>query len=896
MAERILSGLAHLTCEHPRWLVVPQIVLFFVCIAFTVSELEFSTSRNDLVGSDKLYHRIFLQYRQEFPVQDDLVVVVESNDFEKNRQFVERLGTRLEAETNLFANPFYKGDLSMLGEKALMFLQEDELKGLLEQLEEFKPFGDKFTQATNFVSLFQTINTEFRLAQKKSDKEVASLIGSLPALQRIVEQADASLKRSGRPPSPGITAMFGGVEAQNELYITFDGGRVYLATVQPANEDVEGDAVRRLQEIVESIRSEVPGVSAGVTGELVLELAEMAQSQTDTIAASLIAITLVGLIFIYGYREIGRPIKATICLLFGLSYTMGYTTLVIGHLNILTITFAPMLIGLAIDFGVHLVTRYEEEMHLGRSEQEAIQIALVNTGQGVFTGALTTAAAFFAMAITEFKGIQEMGLIAGGGLLLSLVPMMTLLPILLVRGRQNVIDHENATDTPERLGGIERILLKNPGSVAALTLMMGGLAISQFFGDKVRFDYNLLHMQSEGLAAVVTEERLIESAGNSVLYAVVQADSLAEAKELQRRIEELPSVAEVRSMAEFMGIDPADRLELIRTIADLAASVRFNPTDTLPVSPPEVSQVLYSFQGYIGVASRAVFKANGKSELFFQLRGLWDAVQELRRSLNEVRPEMAARQIAHFQEAFLADLQGTFAALASQRYDGPITPDDLPTALRERFVGINGKHLLQVFPRNDVWNKENQEVFVRELRSIHPEVTGTPVQMLEYTTLLKDSYVEAALYALAATAIMVLFHFRSLVCMLLALMPVIMGAVWSVGVMGLFGMPFNPANIMTLPLVAGIGVTSGIHILNRFQEEHSPSVLSTSTGKAVFVSGLTTIAGFGSLSVADHRGIESLGYLMSIGTLACMIAALTLLPALISLLMKAGWAKKNPAT
>lgn len=896
MAERILSGLARLIHERPRWFVIPQVILFFASIGFTVSQLEFSTSRNDLVGSDKLYHRIFLKYRAEFPIQDDLVVVIESNDFEKNRQFVERLGAKLEAEPKLFANPFYKGDLTMLGDKALMFLKQEELDALYTQLLEFKPFVDKFVNATNFISLFQAINTEFRLAQKKSEQEVESLIGSLPALQRIVEQAEASLRRSGRPPSPGITALFGGAEAQNELYITFDEGRVYLATVQPASDEVEGDAVRRLQEIVTGIQAEVPGVSTGVTGELILELAEMEQSQKDTIAASLIALSLVGLIFVYGYQEMSRPIKATVCLLFGLSYTMGYTTLVIGHLNILTITFAPMLIGLAIDFGVHMVTRYEEELRLGRAEQDAIRIALVNTGQGIFTGALTTAAAFFAMAITEFKGIQEMGLIAGGGLLLSLIPMMTLLPILLVRGRQNVIDQGQVKGGADRLGRIERLLLKNPGTVAGATLVVGALAISQFFGDKVRFDYNLLHMQSEGLAAVVIEEKLIESAGNSVLYAAVQANSLAEAAELQKRIEALPSVAEVRSMAEFMANDPAERLELIRAIADLAGSVKFQQTDDVPVRPTEVSQVLYSFQGYIGAASRAVINAEGETELYFQLRGVWDSVQRLRRTLNGVRSDKAARQIAHFQQAFLADLHGTFAALARQRHDGPIAAADLPSALRERFIGVTGKQLLQVYPWNDVWNKENQEEFVRELRSVDPEVTGTPVQMLEYTTLLKDSYVEAALYALGATAIMVLFHFRSLVCMVLALLPVIMGAVWSVGVMGLFGLPFNPANIMTLPLVAGIGVTSGIHILNRFHEEQSPSLLSKSTGKAVLVSGLTTIAGFGSLSVADHRGIESLGYLMSVGTLACMVAALTLLPALISLLMKAGWAKKNPAT
>ncbi len=888
----MLSALAVLVYDRPRLFFDPQILLFLACICYTPYKLEFSTSRNDLVGSEKRYHQNFLKFREEFPVEDDLVIIAESNDHEKNRQFIERVGAKLEAETNLFANAFYKGDLNMLGDKALLFLEADDLKALHEQLQEFEPFVSKFANATNFISIFQLINTEFRLAEDKSEQEIDQLIGSLPALNRIVEQANDALIRRGRPPSPGITALFGGAEAQNALYITFNEGRVYLATVQSAHEDVEKAAVKRLNEIVAEVKEEVPGLSVGVTGELILELAEMDQSQKDTIKASLIAFTLVGLIFVYGYQETGRPIKASACLLVGLGYTMGYTTLVIGHLNILTITFAPMLIGLAIDFGVHLVTRYEEELRMGRDERDAIRIALVNTGQGIFTGALTTAAAFFAMAITEFDGIQEMGLIAGGGLLLALVPMMTLLPILLIRGKQNIIDHEQAEAGQARRSRIEQVWLSRPRGISVATITLCVLAIWQTSGGRVYFDYNLLNMQSDGLQAVVYERKLIDSAGNSVLYAALVANSVEHANELEAEARKLDTVADVKSMAKYFADDPSDRLARIAEVRDLAGSIRFGAIDERPVRTAEVSQVLYSFQGYLGAASRAVQNREGDSNLYFQIRSLWDAVRDLRKSLNAGDPKHVATQVAFFQHAFLDDLRKTFGNLAAQKADGAITPDDLAPSLRARFVGISGKHLVQVYPKEDVWQKKHQEAFVGELRTIDPDVTGTPVQMLEYTTLLKDSYIEAAYYALGATALMVGFHFRSLVCMLLALLPVGIGTIWLVGLMGFLGIPFNPANIMTLPLVAGIGVTSGIHILNRFSEEKTPSLLSKSTGKGVLVSGLTTIAGFGSLSVADHQGIESLGYVMSIGTLTCMVAALTFLPAVITLLMKVGWTKK----
>ena len=170
------------------------------------------------------------------------------------------------------------------------------------------------------------------------------------------------------------------------------------------------------------------------------------------------------------------------------------------------------------------------------------------------------------------------------------------------------------------------------------------------------------------------------------------------------------------------------------------------------------------------------------------------------------------------------------------------------------------------------------------MRTLDENATGTPVQLLEYETLLKNSYVQAAWYSLIAIAIMVLIHFRSLLAVVLALLPVGIGTLWLAGLMGWFDIPFNLANIMTLPLVIGIGVTNGIHILNRFAEERTPGILSRSTGKAVLVSGLTAIAGFGSLILAKHRGIHSLGCMMAIGIATCMIAGLTFLPALLNLL------------
>jgi hypothetical protein len=910
-ATRALLWLSDAIFHHRAWFGWPHLVLSVLSIWYTVANLEFHTNRSDLVGGEKEYHKIYLDFRKEFPVEDDLVVVVESELMEKNRQFVERLGAKLEAartrvtspgtgesrETNLFAHVFYKGDLKMMGRKALLFVPEANLKGMEKSLRDFTPFLKQFTQATNLVSLIDLVNRQFSRARGEENEENKALMRAFPALERIVDQATDGLLRVGVPPSPGISALFdGGQQAERRLYITFGEGRIYLATAQAVSREKRAEAVLRLRELVSETEVEVPGLNVGITGEPVLEFDEMSQSQKDSTLATVVSLGLVALIFVFGYHETGRPLKATLCLLVGLAYTMGFTTLTVGHLNILTITFVPILIGLAIDFGVHLITRYEEELRHGRSEQVALEKAIVNTGMGIFTGGFTTAGAFFAMAFTDFDGIQEMGIICGGGLLVSLVPMMTLLPVLLLRGRQNVLDHQlgpvlerKEAIEVDRRARIENFWLRRPVTTVAVVVVLTLLALIP--SRKVIFDYNLLNMQSKGLPAVLFQHKLIESSPRSVLFGVVVATNLTQATNLMTVLTNLPTVSTVDSMAPYLAEDVGGKLPVLEEIKRVAERIHFQPEDTNLVAVLELDRSLLSLHGYLTIALGKIDPA--EHELRQRVASLRQSVSALRQRLVLDERAITADKLAKFQQALFNDVQQTFVSIQQQDISGKMTADDLPPTLRNRFIGVTGNHLLQIYPKHDIWERKAQEEFVRDMRKVDTRATGTPVQLFEYTRLLKESYEEAALYSLLAIVLLVFIHFRKVSCVVLSLIPVGGGFLWMTGFMGLFDIPFNPANIMTLPLVVGIGVTNGIHILNRFAEELQPSLLAKSTGKAVIVSGLTTIAGFGSLIAAKHQGIESLGCIMATGTATCMVVGLTFLPALLNLLVRCGWTIKK---
>ena len=899
---RSLARLTVAVCRHPRWFFYPQVALFLLCVLYTIGFLKADMNRDNLVGPNQKYHQNYLRLQQEFPEQGDLVVVVESDNIEKNRQFVERIAAKMQTETNLFRDVFYQQSLAMMGSKALLYASETNLMEMKAMLQAARPFVRQFTQTTNLVSFFEQINTAFRTAPREANADTESLMQALPALTRIVTQATDSLQRPGTPPSPNVIALFdtsGSGVLSN--YITFANGRIFLVTTHAPNaepngptvdqqhqrgrqtqDEVNGYVIDRLRQLVKQTQAEVPGLNVGITGEPVLDYDEMTQSQKDIALASIVSLVLCALIFIYGYNETGRPVKATICLVVGLGYTLAFTTLTVGHLNILTITFVPMLIGLGIDFGVHLITRYEEELRHGKTAEAALTKAMVFTGQGIFTGALTTAGAFLAMYFTNFKGIQEMGIICGGGLLVCFIPMMTMLPVMLLRGQQNVIDHQVTEDATR--ARIENIWLQRPVLVMGIT---AGLCVAALFGArKVYFDYNLIKMQSPSLPSVMFEQKLLDSADKSLLYGAVIADSLTNAVDLMEKIRKLPTVADIEPpfYGDFLA-DQSEKLKLVGQIKQEIAPLQFNPPDTQPVKIYELSRTLYGLSGYLGNALEEV--GNSEPALTRQLVSLRQAIENLRKAMlqgNSPALDEHANKLAQFQHALFADLIETFQILQHQDDRAPLRVEDLPPALRDRFVGVTGKLLLQVYPRDDVWQRDQQEKFVTDLRKVDPNVTGTPVQLYEYETLLKDSYVQAAWYSLAAIALMVFFHFRSLGAVILSLLPVGIGTLWLTGLMGWFDIPINLANIMTLPLVIGIGVTNGVHILNRFAEERTPGILARSTGKAVLVSGLTAIAGFGSLILAKHRGIQSLGCVMAAGIAMCMIAGLTFLPALLNLL------------
>jgi predicted RND superfamily exporter protein len=339
----------------------------------------------------------------------------------------------------------------------------------------------------------------------------------------------------------------------------------------------------------------------------------------------------------------------------------------------------------------------------------------------------------------------------------------------------------------------------------------------------------------------------------------------------------------VESIASVLPESQEEKIATIRTLAPTLRTLEVEPEDAL-FSLPSLKRTVKKIQ----------FKLQGRTAK----EGIDDPVLEANllakkflKTLDTVEPEVARERLVAFSGILFEDYRGKIADLKKNAEPAPIRTQDLPTVLKDRFIGKTGKYLVSIFPAGDIWDFDAREELLKQMRAVDPKVTGNLVHLIESSRLMKEGYIHGGGYAMAAILLYIFITFKNLRTVALILMPVVVGSIWTVGIMDLFGIRFNLANLVILPLILGVGVVNGIHIIHRYREEpdKTTSVLERSTGQAVVLSSLTTMMGFGSLMVADHQGIYSLGLVLTLGVFSCLLVSVTTLPAVLRFCTLKGW-------
>jgi hopanoid biosynthesis associated RND transporter like protein HpnN len=905
--EQYLGALADSICRRPWVYVIVFVLLAVASTVYSIRELQFKTSRNDLIGRDSEYWRIYSQYVKEFRSEEDYVIVCESSQTDRNRAAVDALAKELVAAGNnphtddskiaqqfLPDDVFLRVNFEAMEPWFLYYLPTNDLAQISASLKDFNQLVAVLQQNPRLATFFDAMNQMLDQMATAPEEKRRQMEAFLPTITAIVKQMPEPPAGEGKSRllSPWASAFFSEDmvgEAEKEMkwqgYHVFQDGKMFLLLVHPrlsgntSSPEHHAATIPKLRRIMEGVRKEFPEVHITLTGEPVLDYDEMITSERDATKSSILTVVLIAIVVVFGFRDWLRMLLSICCLIMVIAITMGYTTLSIGHLNMITITFAVMILGLGEDLGVQFISRYEEELAKSGDRAKAIRGAMLTVGPSIIIAGVTNSAAFFAMCLSGFRGVTELGIIAGGGMFFATVGMMVLLPALLLSIRRKT---EKAHIPKQvQVTGVERILLRRPWLTLSVcgALTIGAVAV----GWQAKFNYNVLKLQSRGLESVETEMRLLKAAAESTIYASVVADNLAQARELQARLSKLPSVAAAHSIAELIPEDQEAKAPMIREIRQRVGNIQFNLAEFQPADGDAVVNALGSLRLRASKLSREAAERNDKASEKV-LAALADAAKTVRVRLQET----GTRHLGAYEKQFYADLQNQLALLAEQS-ERPMTVADVTPELQHVLVGKTGKFLIRVFPKENIWERKPLERFVTEVSSVAPQATGTPAGLYEFVEILQRGYIKAALWAFLVIAIMVFLDLRGVLATLLTLVPLVVGTIWMIGAMVLFRIQFNPANILTLPLMVGIGVAYGIYVVQRYREDGEATFYGKSTGRALILSALTAVIAFGSLLIGAHRGICSLGLVMCIGVVACLLASMTLLPALLEVARRRKW-------
>jgi len=887
-----------LCCARPALTVSVAFALAALGAGYAAHSLTLETSKFHLLPLHQRYATLYKEYAEDFGQLEDIVVVVQSPEIETSTAYAARLAGVLREGALGTARISYRLDPSRLEAQALLYLPLDTLRGTLDTVASQEELLADFAATPTLDRLVDGINQYIGAtflpgvfgpgAKEETNTAPTHLLRDL--LTQMSEQID------GRPyRSPWGALLAAPTLAPNGGYFLSHDRRLLYVVIDlvevPRTFAAEHEAIVAVRSAIARLRPQFPSVDAGVTGAPALFSDELNATARDGRIASVLALVLTLGLLVLAFRRLVTSCAMLAVLALSLGWSLGVITLLVGHLTIFSMMFVSVVIGLGSDYGIFFLFRYREERVLGRTLVGALEHTAARCGPGILLGALTAAVTFYILTIAEFQGIRDFGFISGTAILLAFLSMVTVFPAALLlidrwqrapRPVRVVAAHgprrpEAGEPRRSRVPALEW-LVRYPKTILTATVLL--TAASLWAAPRVGFDYNMLNLQADGTESVVWERKAAAASGRSVFAALSTATSLAELEARQAAFRRLPSVSDVQSVLSVLPDRQAEKLALLERLAEVADSIR--PGAPRPLDLPALTRALETLKRRMDLAM-APRGGHAPPEEILVIARATSALLGTLKTRERGALEIA---LAEYQARLAGDFAQQWGRLQRAARPAPLALGDLPDELRRKFIGKSGHLLLQIYSRLDLWDGPSQARFVEELRTVDPDVTGQPVVAYESMRLIERTFRLGLVYAFALVAGIAAVMIRRVRETVLAMVPLILGTLWTVGIMQLAGLRFNLVNVWALPLIIGSAAEYGVNIVLRSLEEPAQSGaprLARSTVMGVVFNGLTTMAGFGSLLVAHHRGVWSLGLLLVIGSAMTLTASLVVLPTLVRL-------------
>jgi hopanoid biosynthesis associated RND transporter like protein HpnN len=834
---------------------------------YTVNNLGINTDTAEMLSETLPFRRNYNAFKTAFPQYDDaMLIVVDAETPELAHDASTALVAELKRDTDLFSFVYLPGGDSFFQKNGLMYLSPEELDDLADNLARIQPFLGRLTQDQSLRGLFSMLTAGLNAVMEGEDLDLT------PVLDRINEAAEASIDQRYYALSWQELMLGAELTSEHQRRLILAKPRLDYSNFLPAETALE--EVRRLAE--ELHLTEANGVQVRITGDAALEYEELRSVIRGAGIAGILALIMVGIVLFPGLGSPRLVFSTLLTLIMGLIWNAAFAAFAVGHLNLISVAFAVLYIGLSVAYAIHFCLRYKELIQQSIPHSSALLQTARDIGSSLVLCSITTAFGFYAFIPTVFEGVAELGLISGTGMFISLIANLTVLPALL---SLMPLSPKSVRLKREKKWLVAK-LLSMPTEharvvrITSLVLGTGAIILLPF----VTFDNNPMNLRDPDSESVVTFKDLLAQSRNSPWTLTVLATDSEDANRYADKLSDLESVEMSVTLDKFIPTDQDEKLAIIEEISLILGPELMGTNQSASPSPTEQLAALRDFTASL----EKLIHTNGDTPLAVSAKRLYDNLNRFIEGLDAQNSEVRALTLKNLQISLLGSLPARLQALNTSLEADRVSKDDLPETLVEHWVANNGHHRVAVFPRENLNDKAALSRFVAAVRNVAPDAIGFPVIYLEAGDAVVKAFQQAFLLALIAITVLLFFLLRPKSDVFLVLVPLLLAGAFTGAASVLFHIPFNFANVIALPLLLGMGVDSGIHMVNRMRvaPPADGQLLQTSTARAVLYSSLTTICSFGNLAVSPHRGMASMGVLLTIGLGFTLLCTLVLLPAL----------------
>jgi len=880
-------------CRHMYLTLVVATLLGGGAFTYASHNLGFNTNTRDMLAADLPFRQTYRHFEQGFPqYTHNILVVIDANSPEQARGAAKRLARALEKQPQLFSSVYLPRANAFMERHALLYQSMDELEQTAGDLATMQPFLGRLTDDMSLRGLF------LLLSDALDAQGAADAVDITPIVNPVTAAIDAVMAHQHVPLS-WQELMQGDspedISRQRQQFILLQ-PRMDFSSFLAAKPAMQ--AVRHAAATLQLDSDH--GVRVRLTGSAALSHDELVSVSSGAGTTALLALLLVGLLLTIGMGSLRFVVATLICLITGLILTAAFAALAIGHLNLISVAFAVLYIGLGVDYAIHLCLRCREIEKTGQPTTAALWQAAHDVGASLLLCAVTTAVGFYCFVPTDYTGVSELGMISGSGMFISLVVTLTLLPaILCVWNKMLPTKSKLAVTGKEAISWRFPAMFSPDARTVRIMAMIAAVAAALWL-PQARFDYNPINLRDQASESITTYKDLVASHNISPSSIMVLTPDAEQVKAIQQQLGRLDSVDKTVSLLNFI---PSNQDEKLTIIDDMSLLLGLESAAAKPVTL-SVAEQMNAIEQLETALNRYItdFSPSRLDDVALQklnaFRQLHQTIQAFSHQLASQSAKTNKTTLMALNKDLLGTLPATLKLLQTTLTATYVSRQSIPATVSRRWLSHSGLYRIEVMPKEDIGDIENLRRFVSQVREVAPDATGAPVFTLEAGDAVIGAFTQAFTIAFVLIFLLLLLLLRKLSDTLLILLPLLLAAMLTGACTILLGIPFNFANIIALPLLLGIGVDNGIHMVQRFRHmqtsaQYAPDeLLRSSTSKAVVLSALTTICSFGALSFSPHQGTADMGQLLTLGVVIILICTLVVLPAFLQ------WrpGEKNTAT